>query len=111
MGIAVTFDAKAKGTVFSIGLALVVMKRLKDAIRDNDNIYAVIKGSAVNNDGNQKVGFVAPSVEGQAEVIRSAYRNAGIDPETVSYVEAHGTGTSLGDPIEVESLTKSLCNR
>lgn len=102
------FDAKARGTVFSNGMGLVVLKRLEEAIEDGDHIYAVIKGSAINNDGRQKVGFVAPSVEGQAEVIQEAYRVAGIDPETVSYVEAHGTGTALGDPIEVESLTKAF---
>ncbi len=102
------FDAKARGTVFSNGFGLVVLKRLEEAIKDGDNIYAVIKGSAVNNDGRQKVGFVAPSVEGQAEVVQEAYRVAGIDPETVSYVEAHGTGTAMGDPIEVESLTKAF---
>ena len=102
------FDAKANGTVFSNGLGLVILKRLDDAIRDRDNIYAVIKGSAINNDGKQKVGFVAPSIEGQADVIRTAYRSAGIDPETVSYVESHGTGTALGDPIEVEALTQAF---
>lgn len=102
------FDAKAKGTMFSNGMGIVVMKRLEEARRDGDNIYAVIKGSAINNDGNQKVGFVAPSVEGQSRVIREAYRIAGIDPESVGYIEAHGTGTSLGDPIEVESLTRAF---
>lgn len=104
------FDAQAQGTVFSNGLGLVVLKRLDEAIRDQDQIYAVIKGSAINNDGKQKVGFVAPSVDGQAEVIQEAYRVAGIDPETVSYVEAHGTGTAIGDPIEVESLTKAFAS-
>lgn len=102
------FDSKAKGTVFSNGMGLVLLKRLDDALRDGDNIYAVIKGSAVNNDGNQKVGFAAPSIEGQIEVIQQACRVAGIDPETISYVEAHGTGTALGDPIEIESLTKAF---
>ncbi|GAA0365666.1 non-ribosomal peptide synthetase/type I polyketide synthase [Bacillus horti] len=102
------FDANARGTVFSNGMGLVVLKRLDEAIADGDQIYAVIKGSAINNDGKQKAGFVAPSVEGQAEAIHEAYRVAGIDPETVSYVEAHGTGTLIGDPIEVESLTKAF---
>jgi amino acid adenylation domain-containing protein len=102
------FDAKAQGTVFSNGMGLVVLKRLDEALHDGDQIYAVIKGSAINNDGKQKIGFVAPSVEGQAEAVQEAYRVAGIDPETVSYVEAHGTGTSIGDPIEVESLTKAF---
>ncbi|KJB86112.1 hypothetical protein AZ66_20705, partial [Paenibacillus sp. E194] len=104
------FDAKAKGTMFSNGMGLVVLKRLDEAIEDGDHIYAVIKGSAINNDGRQKIGFVAPSVEGQAEVIQEAYRVAGIDPETITYVEAHGTGTALGDPIEVESLTKAFAS-
>ncbi|TVX91666.1 non-ribosomal peptide synthetase/type I polyketide synthase [Paenibacillus agilis] len=104
------FDAKAQGTMFSNGMGLVVLKRLDEALADGDQIYAVIKGSAINNDGNHKIGFLAPSVEGQADVIQQAYRVAGIDPETVSYVEAHGTGTSLGDPIEVESLTKAFAS-
>ncbi|SFS02400.1 hybrid non-ribosomal peptide synthetase/type I polyketide synthase [Anaeromicropila populeti] len=102
------FDADAKGTVFSNGMGLVVMKRYEDALRDGDHIYAVIKGSAINNDGNQKIGFAAPSVNGQAEAIKEAYRVADVDPETVSYIEAHGTGTLLGDPIEVESLTTAF---
>lgn len=102
------FDAEAKGTVFSNGMGIVVLKRLDEALEAGDHIYAVIKGSAINNDGSQKVGFAAPSVEGQAEVIREAYKRAEIDPETVGYVEAHGTGTILGDPIEVESLTKAF---
>ncbi|MDQ0191714.1 non-ribosomal peptide synthetase/type I polyketide synthase [Paenibacillus wynnii] len=104
------FDAQAQGTVFSNGMGLVVLKRLDEALEDGDQIYAVIKGSAINNDGNQKVGFLAPSVTGQTEVIQEAYRVAGIDPETVSYVEAHGTGTLLGDPIEVESLSKAFAS-
>jgi len=102
------FDAEARGTMFSNGMGLIVLKRLDEAIADGDHIYAVIKGSAINNDGSRKVGFTAPSVEGQAEVIRRAYQVAGVDPETVSYVEAHGTGTALGDPIEVESLTQAF---
>lgn len=102
------FDAQAVGTFFSNGMGLVVLKRLNEAIADGDHIYAVIKGSAINNDGKQKLGFSAPSPNGQAEVIQSAYRVAEIDPVTVSYVEAHGTGTTLGDPVEVESLTKAF---
>lgn len=100
------FDDRAKGTVFSNGMGLVVLKRLSDAVRDKDHIYAVIKGSAINNDGDRKIGFAAPSVEGQVDVMSTAYRRSGIDPKTVTYVEAHGTGTALGDPIEVESLTR-----
>lgn len=102
------FDAQASGTFFSNGMALVVLKRLDDALRDKDHIYSVIKGSAVNNDGAQKLGFTAPSVQGQVEAIQKAYRTAGIDPETVSYIEAHGTGTLLGDPVEIESLTQAF---
>lgn len=102
------FDAQAKGTVMSNGLGIVVLKRLTDAIADRDNIYAVIKGSAVNNDGALKVGFTAPSVEGQAEVIALAQSMAGIEPETITYVEAHGTGTPLGDPIEIAALNQAF---
>lgn len=102
------FDTKAAGTFFSNGMGLVVLKRLEEALKDGDHIYAVIKGSAVNNDGAQKMGYMAPSAKGQMDAIQSAYRIAGIDPETISYVEAHGTGTSLGDPIEVESLTQAF---
>ena len=102
------FDAGAKGTVFSNGMGIVVLRRLKDAIAAGDHIYAVIKGSAINNDGSIKAGFAAPSVEGQSQAIIKAYQRAGIDPETVSYIEAHGTGTILGDPIEVSSLTKAF---
>lgn len=101
------FDAAADGTVEGNGAGVVVLKRLERAVRDGDHIYAVIKGSAANNDGNRKVGYTAPSIEGQAEVIRKALRVANVDPTTVRYVETHGTGTALGDPIEVEALRKS----
>src|SRR5262249_16299449 len=87
------FDAAAQGMVGGNGLGIVVLKRLEDAIADGDNIYAVIRGSAVNNDGSQKVGFTAPSVRGQAEVIAEAQAVAGVEPESISYVEAHGTAT------------------
>lgn len=103
-----TFDENAKGTIFGDGVGIVVLKRLKDAIKDNDNIYAIIKGSAINNDGKNKVAFSAPSVQGQALVIKKAMKVARILPETISYVEAHGTGTSIGDPIEVEALKKAF---
>ncbi|MCP4147168.1 MAG: SDR family oxidoreductase [bacterium] len=98
------FDAKANGTVGGEGIGLAVLKRLTNALEDGDHIYAVIKGSAVNNDGNRKVGYTAPSVEGQAEVIKTALEVAEVTPATVSYIEAHGTGTKLGDPIEIEAL-------
>ncbi|WP_367865337.1 amino acid adenylation domain-containing protein [Pedobacter sp. WC2423] len=102
------FDKEAAGTVGGNGAGLVVLKRLEHALRDGDHIHAVIKGSATNNDGNQKVGFAAPSVEGQAKVIRDAIKKANIHADTISYIEAHGTGTVLGDPIEIAGLTKAF---
>jgi amino acid adenylation domain-containing protein len=98
------FDKDAAGCVPGNGAGVIVLKRLADAVRDEDYIYAVIKGSAVNNDGGRKVGFTAPSVEGQADVIRRALRAANLSPGQVAYLEAHGTGTALGDPIEIEAL-------
>ncbi|MES1243433.1 MAG: SDR family NAD(P)-dependent oxidoreductase [Acidobacteriota bacterium] len=100
------FDARAQGTIFGSGVGMVTLKRLADALADGDTIHAVIKGSAINNDGSMKVSYTAPSVEGQAEVIASAHAIAGIDAESVRYIETHGTGTSLGDPVEVTALTK-----
>ena len=105
------FDAKADGTVGGEGVGIVVLKRLIDATKDNDHIYAVIKASAVNNDGFRKVGYSAPSIEGQAEAIREVHRRAGIAPEAITYIEAHGTGTILGDPIEVEALKMAFNSR
>ena len=102
------FDAQAQGTVGGSGVGIVVLKRLDEAIADGDNIQAVIKGSAINNDGSLKVGYTAPSVEGQAAVISKAQANAGIEAESLSYIEAHGTGTALGDPIEIAALTKAF---
>ncbi|HKV40781.1 MAG TPA: type I polyketide synthase, partial [Blastocatellia bacterium] len=103
-----SFDAKAKGTVFGNGAGLVLLKRLADAIADGDQIYAVIKGYGINNDGLRKVGFTAPSVDGQAEVVAEALAMAGFGAETISYVEAHGTATAIGDPIETAALTKAF---
>ncbi|MEM7313002.1 MAG: type I polyketide synthase, partial [Planctomycetota bacterium] len=103
-----TFDARGRGTVFGNGVGLVVLKRLQDAIDDGDTIRAVILGSAVNNDGADKVGLLAPSVKGQAAVIRDAFRSANVDPATISYVEAHGTATEIGDPIEFAALQRAL---
>src|SRR5262249_36633948 len=103
-----TFDAKAKGTVFGSGVGAVALKRLEDALADGDHIYAVIRGLAVNNDGSAKVGYAAPSVEGQSSVIATAHASADVSADTISYVEAHGTGTPLGDPIEVAALTKAF---
>lgn len=102
------FDARAAGTVFGGGAGVVVLKRLEDALAEGDTIRAVIKGSAINNDGAAKVGYTAPSVEGQAKVITEALADAGVEPETVSYVETHGTGTPLGDPIEVRALNQAF---
>lgn len=102
------FDKESSGTVKGEGAGFIVLKRLKNAIQDRDNIYAVIKGSAINNDGDRKVGFFAPSVEGQKEVIKTALKIAKVDPETISYVEAHGTATSIGDPIEISGLTQAF---
>jgi|GEM_PF-731952 len=98
------FDEKANGTMLGEGGGIVLLKRLNDAVRDGDHIYAVIKGSAVNNDGNDKVGFTAPSVTGQADVIRKAQKMARINAADIRFIETHGTGTNLGDPIEVEAL-------
>ncbi|MDJ0836974.1 MAG: amino acid adenylation domain-containing protein [Acidobacteriota bacterium] len=102
-----SFDADAKGTIFGSGVGLVVLKRLADAIADGDSIYAVVKGSATNNDGSAKVGYTAPSVDGQAAVIQKALANAGVESESVSYIETHGTATPLGDPIEMAALIKA----
>jgi len=100
------FDARAKGTIVGSGVGAVVLKRLEKAIADRDPILAVIRGSAINNDGASKIGFTAPSVEGQARVIREALAVAGVSADTISHVEAHGTGTPLGDPIEVAALSR-----
>ncbi|HEV2149833.1 MAG TPA: SDR family NAD(P)-dependent oxidoreductase [Longimicrobiaceae bacterium] len=99
------FDARAAGTLGSNGAGVVALKRLEDALADGDTIHAVIRGWAVNNDGSRKVGYTAPGVESQAEVIATAQAFADVPPETIGYVEAHGTATTLGDPIEVEALT------
>ncbi|MEH2121102.1 SDR family NAD(P)-dependent oxidoreductase [Nostoc sp.] len=100
------FDAKAQGTTIGNGVGIVVLKRLSDALADGDCIHAVIRGSAINNDGSGKVGYTAPSVNGQAEVIAEAMMLAGVEPETINYIEAHGTGTILGDPIEIAALSQ-----
>ncbi|MFJ4183917.1 type I polyketide synthase [Kitasatospora sp. NPDC089509] len=102
------FDARARGTVAGNGVGIVVLKRLADALQDGDHIRAVLRGSAVNNDGLDKVGFTAPGVAGQAEVIRAAHLVAEVAPDSIGYVEAHGTGTPLGDPIELAALTQAF---
>lgn len=102
------FDAQAQGTFAGNGVGVVVLKRLEDALADRDSIHAVIRGSAINNDGHRKVGYTAPSVQGQAEVIADALAMAEVHPEQISYVEAHGTATPLGDPIEISALTRAF---
>ncbi len=102
------FDAKAQGTVPSSGMGVVLLKRLEDALSDGDHIHAVIRGSAINNDGSSKVGYTAPSVEGQVRVIQAAQALAEVEAESISYIEAHGTGTSIGDPIEIAALTEAF---
>ncbi len=102
------FDARSKGTVFGSGAGVVVLRRLADALADGDQVLAIVKGSAINNDGSGKVGYLAPSVDGQAESIAEALAMAGVEPRSISYVETHGTGTPVGDPIEVEALTQAF---
>ncbi|MET8067475.1 polyketide synthase, partial [Micromonospora sp. NPDC005313] len=99
------FDAAANGTVWGSGVGVTLLKRLSDAIADGDTIRAVVLGNAINNDGAGKVGFTAPSIDGQMEAVAQAVALAGVDPRSISYVEAHGTGTALGDPIEVAALS------
>lgn len=102
------FDEKANGTIPGSGVGVVFLKRLSEAVRDNDQIHAVIRGGAINNDGSEKAGFTAPGIIGQTEVIAEAQALAEVNPSTISFVEAHGTGTILGDPIEVAALTKAF---
>ena len=104
------FDAQANGTIFGSGVGVVLLKRLKDALADNDHIYAVIKGSAINNDGGRKLGFTAPGGEGQTLVAAEALAFAGVEADTIGFVEAHGTGTKLGDPIEIDALARAYSN-
>jgi amino acid adenylation domain-containing protein/non-ribosomal peptide synthase protein (TIGR01720 family) len=102
------FDAKSAGTNGGEGVGVVVLKALDQAIEERCHIYAVIKGTAINNDGNSKIGYEAPSINGQAGVIRTCHKDADIHPESISYIEAHGTGTSIGDPIEFEALVRAF---
>ena len=103
-----SFDASAKGTIFSSGAGVVVLKRLEDALADNDHIYAVIRGFGMNNDGGMRAGFTAPGVDGQTAVTTEALTMSGVDPETISYIECHGTATALGDPIEIKALSQAF---
>lgn len=100
------FSEQAEGTVFSSGVGFVALKRLADARENNDHIYAVIKGAAINNDGQQKMGYAAPSIDGQAEVVAHALQVAELEPSDISYIETHGTGTQLGDPVEISALSR-----
>lgn len=102
------FDHNAKGTIFGSGTGVVVLRRLADAVADGDHIHAVVKGTAVNNDGSGKVGYLAPSVEGQAAAVAEALAVADIDADSIGYVECHGTGTPVGDPIEIAALTRAF---
>lgn len=102
------FDAEANGTVFSDGVGVVVLKRLEDAVKSRDQIHAIIRATAINNDGSQKAGFTAPSIQGQSAVINQALQLAGVPADSIGYVEAHGTGTVVGDPIEVEALSRAF---
>ncbi|MFG2216588.1 beta-ketoacyl synthase N-terminal-like domain-containing protein [Streptomyces sp. NPDC048685] len=101
------FDANASGTIFSNGGGVVVLKLLEDALKEGDTIHAVIRGSAVNNDGDDRAGFTAPGVHGQTELILDALSDAEVDPRTIGYLEAHGTGTVVGDPIELSAITEA----
>lgn len=101
------FDADACGTLPASGVGLVVLKRYEDAVADGDHIHAVIRGSAINNDGRDKIGFTAPGADGQTRVIEDALAFSETDPASVGYIEAHGTGTRLGDPIEIASLKRA----
>ncbi len=102
------FDAKANGTVFGSGGGILVLKRLADALADGDTIRAVIRGSAVNNDGSEKAGYTAPSVNSQADAVVEALANAGVEADSISYIEAHGSGTPVGDPIEMQRLDQGV---
>ena len=102
------FDHRAQGTVFGSGVGVVALRRVEDAIRDGDHIWAIIKGSAINNDGADKAGYLAPSVDGQAAAIADAHAMADVTADTIDYIECHGTGTYLGDPIEIAALTNAF---
>ncbi|MFD8700711.1 type I polyketide synthase [Kitasatospora purpeofusca] len=107
-GVCSPFDTAADGVVGGQGCGITVLKRLSEAIADGDHIHAVLRGSAVNNDGRERAGFTAPGVRGQVEVVRAAQRAAGVTPSSITYLEAHGTGTRVGDPIEVAGLNQAF---
>lgn len=101
------FDTDANGTIFSEGAGAVVLKKLSEAIKDGDHIYGIIKGSAINNDGNRKLGYMSPSIDGQIECARKALIMSKVESDSISYIEAHGTGTKLGDPVELKALEQA----
>ena len=103
-----TFDAKAGGSVLTNGVGVVAIKRLREALKESDHIYAIIRGTATNNDGSQRVSFTAPGLDGQSGVMTEAIANAGVEPESISYIEAHGTATELGDAVEVAAMIKTF---
>jgi amino acid adenylation domain-containing protein len=107
-GLCRPFDAKASGTIGGDGIGIVILKPLENAAADQDHIYALVKGTAVNNDGNRRPGYSAPSIKGQAEVIRIALQAAEVEPTSITYVETHGTGTPLGDPVEIRALVRAF---
>src|SRR4029079_19394946 len=102
------FDVRSDGTIFGSGVGVVVLKSLEAAVDDGDRIHAVIRGSALNNDGSSKMTYAAPNAAGQADVIAEAHAVAEVDAASVSYVETHGTGTPLGDPIEIDGLRQAF---
>lgn len=102
------FDVRSDGTIFGSGVAALILKPLQAALDDGDRIHAVIRGSAINNDGSMKMTYAAPAVAGQAEVIAEAHAVAEVDASTIGFVETHGTGTPLGDPIEIEALRQAF---
>lgn len=104
------FDAEAQGTIFGEGIGVAVLKRMEEALADGDHIYAVIRGSAINNDGSGKIGYTAPGIEGQADVITRAHALSGVTADSISYIEAHGTATALGDPVEITALHQAFAN-
>src|SRR6185369_16446266 len=104
------FDERSAGTVLTNGAGVVALRRLSDALDDRDPVLAVIRGTAVNNDGHRKVGYLAPSVDGHADVVREALAVAGISSDSITMVEAHGTGTAVGDPIEFAALTAAFAS-
>ncbi|MEU8385636.1 type I polyketide synthase, partial [Streptosporangium sp. NPDC048865] len=103
-----TFDAEGRGSMFGDGAAVVTLKRLSDAVADRDTVYAVIRASAINNDGAVKFSYLAPSIDGQRRCVSAALARAGVDPDDISYVEAHGTATEVGDPMEVAALARAF---